>query len=140
MRELTEAVDRHSHGHAARWPSAGCAGVSYYEGPRIRADRGSKALTPRTPSATPSGVARCGLRTESGTTYGRGAASQTAPGEARILHELRVPEAAHPGGHVRRGRLVPGHQAPRAWRYSFLWKTTPEGSVAKLLFREFGSL
>ncbi len=92
----------------------GCAGVSRYGGPRIRADRRSEALAPRTPSATPSGAARCELKTASGMTDGRGTLAQTAPSDANILHGHRVSEAARPGGHGRRGRLVPGHQSPRA--------------------------
>jgi len=126
MRELTDAEDTHSHGHGVVWPSAGCAGISRSGGPRIRADRGSEALAPRTPSATLADAARCERKTASGMTDGRGALAQTIPSDARILNGLRVPEAARPGGHVRRGRFVPGPQSPSAWRYSFLWDTTPE--------------
>ena len=109
------------------------AGASHYGGPRILADRGSEALAPRTPSATPSGAARCELKTASEMTDGRGALAQTAPSDASILHGLRVPEAARPGGHGRRGRFVPGHQSPRAWRYSFLEDTTPAYGSHSLL-------
>lgn len=133
MHKPTDAADTHSHGHCAAWPSAGCAGISHYGAPRIRAARGSEALAPRMPSATPSGAARCELKTASGTTYGRGAASQTAPSEARILNELRVPEAVRPGGHEWCVRLGPGHQSPRAWRYSFLEATTTEHRSHSLL-------
>src|SRR5262249_52493028 len=60
------------------------------------------------------------MRTASEMTYGHGVLAHTAPGYARILHGLRVPETARPGGYGRRGRFVPGHQSPMAWRYSFL--------------------
>src|ERR1043166_1159214 len=108
-------------------------GVSHCGCPRIRADKASEALAPRTPAATPSGAAHCGLMAAAGMTYGRGAASQTAPGDARILHRLGVPEAARPGCYERRGRLVPGHQSLRTWRYSFLEDTTPEYGSHPLL-------
>src|SRR2546421_372418 len=84
-------------------------GATPYGGPRILADRGSEALAPRTPSATPSGAARCELKTASGMTYGRGALAHTAPNDASILHGLCGPEVARPGGHGRRSRFVPGH-------------------------------
>jgi hypothetical protein len=111
----------------------GYAGVSHYGGPRIRADRASEALAPRTPSATPSGAARCERKTASGMAYGRGAASHIAPNAARASNGLRIPEAARRGGHVRRGRLVPGHQAPRAWYSSFSQDGTPKYGSPSLL-------
>src|SRR5437016_13071336 len=111
--ELTDAEDTHSHARLAAWPSAGCAGVSHYGGPRILADRGSEALAPRMPSATPTDAAHCERKTASGITDGRGAASQTAPSDARTLYGLHVPGAARPGGRGWRGRLVPGHRSPK---------------------------
>ena len=126
MRKLTELEDTHSHTNSVRPLSVGCADISHYGGPRILAGKESEALAPRTPAVTPSGVVCCGLTTEAGMTYGRGAASQTAPSDARILHGRRVPEAARPGGYERYGRLVPGHQSLRAWRYSFVVDTIPE--------------
>src|SRR5262245_40073560 len=92
-KELTNAEDTHSHGHRAAWPSTGCAVISHYGGPRILEDRASDALAPGTPSATLPGAALCELKTAYEMTYGRGAASQPAPSDARIPLCLSVPWA-----------------------------------------------
>jgi len=124
LRELTDVEDTHNHPYLRAWLSAGCTGVSHCGCPRVLADKASAAPALHAPSTTPAGAAHCGLKTVSGMTYGRGALAHTAPSEARILNGLRVPEATRPEGHERCVRLGPGHQSPRAWRYSFLEATT----------------